>query len=66
MVLQGINRFKLKDLREKLKMSQQELADILHIDRTAITKWENGVTSPKTPMLPQLAKALECTIQDLF
>ncbi|MBO4622643.1 MAG: leucine-rich repeat protein [Bacilli bacterium] len=33
---------KLKQLREKENLSQQELADIIFVSRSAIAKWENG------------------------
>ena len=33
---------KLKELREREGLSQQELADRLFVSRSAIAKWENG------------------------
>ena len=33
---------KLKDLREQKNLSQQQLADIIYVSRSAIAKWENG------------------------
>lgn len=65
-MLKPINGAKIKTLREKRKMLQQELADKLGVDRTAVTKWESGATAPKTDMLPALAKVLKCKIEDLY
>lgn len=37
---------KLKEIRTANKLSQQALADAIHISRSAIAKWENGLGSP--------------------
>lgn len=57
---------KLKACRERASMTQQELADILKIDRSAISKWETGEFLPRTEKLPAIAKALGCTIDELL
>jgi|GEM_PF-6456612 len=36
----------LKYLREKAKMSQNDLADALGLSRQSISKWENGTSIP--------------------
>lgn len=36
----------LKTLRVAKKLSQQKLADILHVSQQSIYKYENGITSP--------------------
>ena len=53
-------------LREKNKMTQIELAQKLNITQGAVSQWETGETKPKAEILPRLAKALGCTIDDLF
>ena len=57
---------KLKSYRERASLTQQELADILKIDRSAISKWETGEFLPRTEKLPAIAKALGCTIDELL
>ena len=57
---------KLKAYRERASLTQQELADILKIDRSAISKWETGEFLPRTEKLPAIAKALGCTIDELL
>ncbi len=47
-------------------MSQQVLADALEVERSTVAKWETGKSSPTADKLPQLAKILNCTIDDLF
>lgn len=34
----------IKQLREERKMTQQELADIVHVSSKAVSKWETGVS----------------------
>jgi len=57
---------KLKACRERAALTQQELADVLKIDRSAISKWETGEFLPRTDKLPAIAKALGCTIDELL
>ena len=59
--------YKIKEAREKLKMTQEELAEKSGVSRGTISGLENGTdraTSPKT--LVKLAKALQKTIDALF
>ena len=46
---------KIKSLRKEKKVTQEELADYLHISSQAISKWETGVSSPDLDQLPRLA-----------
>lgn len=56
----------LKILREKANLTQQQLADKLGIDRSSIAKWETGNCFPRTSTLPQLAKILGCSVDELL
>lgn len=53
-------------LRKKNGITQQRLAEILKVDQTAISQWERGAANPAVDRLPELAKAFNCTIDDLF
>lgn len=57
---------KLKACRERASLTQQELADILKVDRSAISKWETGEFLPRAEKLPAIAEALGCTIDELL
>ena len=57
---------KIKELREMLNMTQQELAEKMSVSQGAIAMWETGKDLPITDKLPLLAKALNCEISDLF
>ena len=59
--------YKIKDYRENLKMSQEELAEKSGVCRTTISALENGTeknTSTKT--LLKIAKALGTTVENIF
>ncbi|WP_449400104.1 helix-turn-helix domain-containing protein [Chryseobacterium wanjuense] len=56
----------LKKLRSKTKLSQQEIADMLGLDRNTYTNWENEATDIKSQYIPKLAEIFNVKIQDLF
>lgn len=56
----------LKRLRSKTKLSQQEIADMLGLDRNTYTNWENEATDVKSQYIPKLAEIFNVGIQDLF
>ncbi len=57
---------KIEELRKKKGITQDALADMLHIDRSTIAKWETGVANPRADKIPALAEALGCSIEELF
>lgn len=57
---------KIKQRREAAGMSQKELAAKIGVDASAISMWENGVTSPKMGNLIKLAEIFKCKPGDLF
>lgn len=50
---------RLKELRKKNQLTQQELADKVGTNRVNITKWETGRTKPSLEDLATLAKVLD-------
>lgn len=52
--------------RKLLKMTQERLAQQLHISCQAVSKWENGQSVPDALMLPQIAAALSTSIDTLM
>ena len=56
----------LKRLRSKTKFSQQEIADMLGLDRNTYTNWENETTDIKSSYIPKLAEIFQVSILDLF
>lgn len=52
-------------LRKEKKISQAQLAQLLGISRQAVSKWENGQSSPDTINLIQLAEVLDTEVEYL-
>lgn len=52
--------------RRMLRMKSQELADALGVSRQSLSSWENGSLMPSAGILPALADALGCRIEDLY
>jgi transcriptional regulator with XRE-family HTH domain len=55
----------LKFLRTKQKLSQQELANILHVSQQSIYKYENGITTPDVNTLIDMADFFHTSIDYL-
>ena len=56
----------LARLRMERGLTQGQLADILGCPQATISRWEQGTNSPSTKSLRALAKALDCSIDDLI
>lgn len=56
----------LKTLRTKQGITQVELAKTLSVKQSTLSDWENHKTAPKAERLPAVAKALNCTIDELY
>lgn len=56
----------IQKLRRRQMISQGELAEKLQISVQAISKWETGKANPDVLLLPQIAKLLGVTIDELF
>ncbi len=57
---------KLKELRNKKGVSQAKLAADIHISRSAVAKWENGLGLPNDESLKLLADYFGVTIDELI
>ncbi len=59
--------YKIKEAREELKMTQEELAAKSGVSRTTISNLENGSTrATSTQTLLKIAKALGKTVDQIF
>ena len=56
---------KLKELRVQSGMSQDELAEKLHVARQTVSKWEQGVNEPDIYTLKQDAQIFNVTLDEL-
>ncbi len=57
---------RVKELRNKLKISQEELADLAGLDRTYITSVECGKRNISIVNIEKLAKALKVSLAEFF
>lgn len=57
---------RVKELRNKLKISQEELADLASLDRTYITSVECGKRNISIVNIEKLAKALKVSLAEFF
>lgn len=56
----------LKRLRTEKEISQIQLAKKMFVDRSTITRWENGSRIPNNMMIAQLSRILEADSSTLF
>lgn len=57
---------RIRDLRKAKGITQGQLAATLNVRQSTVAMWETNQRDPQTSMLPRLAKALGCRIDDLF
>jgi transcriptional regulator with XRE-family HTH domain len=57
---------KIKALREKSKMSQEELSEKLDITQRQVSMIERGLSFPKLHTLNKLSNVFSCHVMDLF
>lgn len=57
---------KLKVLRKKQGLTQQEIADLVHVNRVTYTNWEQGMREPNFEKLSMLACIFDASIDYLL
>ena len=57
---------KLKEIRKRFELSQEQLAEIMNISSQAITKWENDGGLPDINNLQELSKIFGITVDYLL
>ena len=62
------NKFGLyiKESRIKKNYTQQELADLLFVDASTVSKWERGVSYPDITLVPDICRVLDITEHELI
>ena len=56
----------IKKAREKVGLTQQELANELGVVQSTVAMWETQSSLPRADKLPAMAKVLGCTIDELL
>ena len=57
---------KLQELRKHTGLTQEELAELLFVSRTAVSKWESGRGYPNIDSLKAIARFFGVTIDELL
>jgi transcriptional regulator with XRE-family HTH domain len=57
---------KLQQLRKQRGLTQEELADLLYVSRTAISKWESGRGFPNIESLKAISKYFSLSLDELL
>ena len=61
-----MKNLKLKAARAAKDMSQQQLADAVHVSRQTINTIEKGDYNPTIKLCIAICRVLDCTLDDLF
>lgn len=57
---------KIKELRKKRGMTQEQLADYMNVSAQAVSKWENETAYPDITLIPKIAAIFEVSTDHLF
>jgi len=57
---------KIKELRKKKGITQEQLSETIGISFQAVSKWENNIALPDITLVPTLASFFEISIDELF
>ncbi len=55
----------IRSLRMAARMSQEQFADLLHVSRQSVQKWENGTTMPELEKLIHISKRFDISLDAL-
>ncbi len=57
---------RIADLRKSKELKQDDLAQMLNVSPQAVSKWENDQTCPDISLLPELARILGVSVDELL
>lgn len=57
---------RFKELRKKIRMTQVEIAEVLHTSAQNISRWENGESEPNIDMILDITKLFKVSSDYLF
>lgn len=52
---------RIKESRKKMVMTQQDLADVLHTDKSTVSLYENDRIDIKSSIILEIVEALDCS-----
>lgn len=57
---------KIKELMNQQNLQYTQVAEVMGVSCTAVSKWAKGQSCPSADKLPALADLLGCTIDELY
>ncbi len=57
---------RIRNIRMARGIGQENLAALLGVSRQSVSKWENGVTMPKTELLLNMLKEMDTSLRELL
>lgn len=57
---------RVKELRHAAGITQVQLGEAIGVAQNVVSQWETEVALPRVRQLPDLARALKCSIDELF
>lgn len=57
---------RIRELRKSTGMQQRQLAERVGVAQNTVSDWETERYLPRSDQLPQLARVLNCKIDELF
>lgn len=57
---------RVKELRHAAGITQVQLGEAIGVAQNVVSQWETEVALPRVRQLPDLARALNCSIDELF
>lgn len=56
----------MKEIRERRGLTQAQVADRLEVDKSTVSKWESGDSTPLRKYRCKLCELLGCTEEELI
>ncbi len=56
----------LRKFRKESRLSQQQVAEILKIDQSNVSRWESDISRPDYENLIELAKLYQVSVSDIL
>ena len=57
---------RIKKYRADHMLTQKDFAKLIGVSPQAVSKWEREICYPDITFLPDIAKLLQCTVNDFF
>lgn len=61
-----VRNISIKSVRVAKGLTQKDLAEKIGVNQSAVSLWEKGSTGPVFARLAEIAKVLECTVDELI